>query len=325
MQITQPDFFDAVIDESLKKGAKRRGSFLNTLDRLVPWTEIEKLVAPVYKPSGKRGQQPYPLSVMLRVHILQLAYNLSDPMAEETIFDSFSCRMFVGLTLTSSVPDETTILRFRHLIEKYNLAQPIFDLVNQKLAERGLLMSKGTIVDGSFISAPSSTKNKTKSRDPEMASGKKGNTWHFGMKVHIGVDKTTGIVHSLTTTPANVHDICETDKLRRESDNEVIGDSGYLGMEKRDTADPEHVTYQAAKRYSQRKKMSERGQAMQKRLTSVRCKVEHVFHRVKVQFGYRKTRYRGLAKNTSRLKTLAALANLFIADCYERRTEFTWA
>ena len=163
---------------------------------------------------------------MLRVHVLQLVYNLNDPMTEETLNDSVACRRFVGLTIDSSTPDETTILRFRHLLEAHQLTEKVFALINKQLQNRGLLLSRGTIVDGSFIEAPSSTKNKTKTRDPEMKSGKKGNTWHFGMKVHVGVDKISGVVHTRTTTPANVHDIVETEKLRRDLDNEIIGDSG---------------------------------------------------------------------------------------------------
>jgi IS5 family transposase len=323
MKIKAPSFADLFAENTPQLGGARRTKFLQTLDRLIPWEALKALISPYYS-SGKRGQQPYPLEIMIRVHFLQLVYNLSDPMCEETLHDSFACRRFVGLTMDSKCPDETTILRFRHLLEKNGLDKQVFELFKQQLSNRGLLFSKGTIVDGSFIEAPSSTKNAQKKRDPEMHSAKKGNNWHFGMKMHIGMDKVTGIIHTVTTTPANVHDITQVDNLRRPTDWEVIGDSGYLGMEKRESADPEKVTYSAAKRYSQRKKLSERAVADEKRLSSIRCKVEHGFHRIKVQFGYKKVRYRGLAKNTARLTMLASIANMFIAACYENRSEVSF-
>lgn len=323
MKTKAPSFADLFVETSPQLGGARRTKFLSTLDRLIPWQDLKTLISPYYS-AGKRGQQPYPLDIMIRVHFLQLVYNLSDPMCEETLHDSLSCRRFVGLTMDSKCPDETTILRFRHLLEKNGLDKQIFELFKQQLSKRGLLFSKGTIVDGSFIEAPSSTKNAEKKRDPEMHSAKKGNHWHFGMKMHIGVDKATGIIHTVATTPANVHDITQVDNLRRPTDWEVIGDSGYLGMEKRESADPEKVTYSAAKRYSQRKKLSEGAVADEKRLSSIRCKVEHAFHRIKVQFGYKKVRYRGLAKNTARLIMLASIANMFIAACYESRSEVSF-
>lgn len=300
-------------------GSIRKEKFLGKLGDLVPWQEMESIIEPYYRQAGNRGQQPYPLDLMLRIHVFQIVYNLSDPMAEETLRDSISVRRFVGLRMDSSTPDETTILRFRRLLEKKALSNKIFNMITGKLKKRGMLISKGTIVDASFIDAPSSTKNRTKSRDPEMSSGKKGNTYHFGMKLHIGVDKHSGIAHTMTTTGANVHDIVEVDKLRRKDDWEVMGDAGYIGMEKRKSADPEHVTYTAAKRYGQRKKMSERQKEAEHTISSVRCKVEHVFHRIKRQFGYWKVRYRGLYKNKCRLEMLLSLANLLIADGYERR------
>ena len=262
MQIKAPSFADLFAETSPQLGGARRTKFLETLDRIIPWQDLKALIGPYYS-EGKRGAQPYPLELMIRIHFLQLVYNLSDPMCEETLHDSFACRRFVGLTMDSKCPDETTILRFRHLLEKNGLDKQVFDLFKQQLTNRGLLFSKGTIVDGSFIEAPS--------------SAKKGNNWHFGMKMHIGVDKATGIIHTVITTPANVHDVTKADELRRPDDWEVIGDSGYLGMEKRDGADPERVTYTAAKRYSQRKKLSAERIADEKLLSSIRCKVEHAF------------------------------------------------
>ena len=256
--------------------------------------------------------QPYQLELMICIHFLQLVYNLSNPMSEETPHDLFACRRFVGLTMDSKCPDESTVLRFRRHLEKNSLGKQVFDFFKRQLTNRGLLFSKGTIVDGSFIEAPSSTKNADKKPDSEMHSAKKGSNRHFGMKLHIGVDKVTGIIHTAAATPADVHDVTKVDELRRPDEREVIGDSGYLGMEKRKSADPEHVTYTAAKRYSQRKKLSAQSIANEKVLSSIRCRVEHAFHQIKVQFGYRKVRYRGLAKNTARLTMPASIANMFI-------------
>ena len=216
-------------------------------------------------------------------------------------------------------------MRFRHLLEKNGPDKQVFDLFKKQLTHRGLLFSKGTIVDGSFIEASSSTKNADKNPDPEMHSAKKGNTWHFGMKMHIEVDKATGIIHTVTTILANVHDVTKVDELRRPDDWEVIGDSGYLGMEKRESADPERLTYTAAKRYSQRKKLSQKRIADEKLLSPIRCKVGHAFHRIKVQFGYKKVRYRRLAKNTARLTMLASIANMFIGNCFEKRAKVNFA
>lgn len=303
MLIDVASFDDGLLLANNKLGLKRKTEFLSKLDRIVPRREIEKIIFPYFKPSGRKGQQPYPLSLMLRVHVLQLVYNLSDPMTEETLNDSVASRRFVGLTIDSSTPDETTILRFRHLLEAHQLTDKVFALINQQLQSRGLLLSRGTIVVGSFIEAPSSTKNKAKARDPEMRSGKKGNTWHFGMKLHIGVDKISGLVHTRTKMPANIHDIIETDKLRRAKET----------VRTRKTA---------AKPYGQRKKLSPGGQKQEQSLTSVRSKVEHVFYRLKVQFGYLKTRYRGLYKNSCRLTMLLCRANLLTAAAFEARMRF---
>ncbi len=181
--------------------------------------------------------QPYQLELMICIHFLQLVYNLSNPMSEETPHDLFACRRFVGLTMDSKCPDESTVLRFRRLLEKNSLGKQVFDFFKRQLTNRGLLFSKGTIVDGSFIEAPSSTKNADKKPDSEMHSAKKGSNRHFGMKLHIGVDKVTGIIHTAAATPADVHDVTKVDELRRSDEREVIGDSGYLGMEKRKSAE----------------------------------------------------------------------------------------
>ena len=295
MKMKAPSFADLFAETSPQLGGARRTKFLEALDRIIPWQGLNPLIGPYYS-EGKHGAQPYPLELMIHIHFLQLIYNLSDPMCEETLHDSFACRRFVGLTMDSKCPDETTILRFRYLLEKNGLDKQVFELFKQQLSDRGLLFSKGRIVNGSFIEAPSSTKNADKKSAPKMHSAKKGNNWHYGMKMHIGVDKATGIIHTVVTSPANVYDVTKVDELRRPDDWKVIGDSGYIGMEQRESAEPERVTYTATKRFSQRKKPSEERIADEKVLSSIRCKVEHAFHRIMVQFSYRKVRYRGLAK-----------------------------
>lgn len=200
MKIKAPSFADlfAGPHRSLEEG--RRTKFLETLDCIIPWQDLKSLIGAYYS-EGKRGAQPYSLELMIRIHFLQLVYNLSDPMCEETLHNSFACRRFVGLTMDSKCPDKATILRFRHLLEKNGLDKQVFDLYKKQLSGRGLLFNKGTIVDSSFIEAPSSTINTNKKRDPEMHSAKKGNTWHFVMKMHIGGDKATGTIHTVVTTP----------------------------------------------------------------------------------------------------------------------------
>ena len=218
-----------------KKRKTRREKFLERMDSLIPWAKLEKKIRRHYPKRG-RGRPPYPLSVMLRVHCVQLFYNLSDPAMEDMLYEIESVRRFVGLKLSGPLPDETTILKFRHLLEKHQLGTKLFAAINQHLADNDLMLKEGTIVDASIIAAPTSTKNRDKARDPEMHQTRKGNEWHFGMKMHIGVDETYGIVHSLTTTPANVHDITETSRLLHGDEECVWADAGYQGAHKR----PEH-------------------------------------------------------------------------------------
>ena len=210
----------------------RRQKFLERLDGLVPWERFEAAIAPHYPKPG-RGRRPYPLSVMLRIHIVQLCYNLSDPGTEDLLHEAESVRAFCYLTLREPIPDETTILTFRHLLERHSLGSRIFELINEHLASEGLKLSEGSIVDATIISAPSSTQNRERARDPEMHQTKKGNQWYFGMKLHIGADRDTGLVHSFTTTPANVSDVSETYRLLHGEEAEVYGDAGYRGVDKR--------------------------------------------------------------------------------------------
>ncbi len=300
-----------------KKRKTRREKFLERMDSLIPWAKLEKKIRRHYPKRG-RGRPPYPLSVMLRVHCVQLFYNLSDPAMEDMLYEVESVRRFVGLKLSGPLPDETTILKFRHLLEQHNLGTRLFAAINQHLADNDLMLKEGTIVDASIIAAPTSTKNRDNARDPEMHQTKKGNEWHFGMKMHIGVDETYGIVHSFTATPANVHDITETARLLHGGESCVWADAGYQGAHKR----PEHldrdVDWQIAMRPGNRRQLNPRSVAgrAEKAKASVRAKVEHPFRYVKRMFGYDKARYRGLGKNEQRISVLLGFANLLIADRY---------
>ena len=305
-QMEQPTFSD--LEYQGKKRQTRREIFLERMDELIPWQRMEERIRPYYPEAG-RGRRPYELSVMLRVHCVQLFYNLSDPGMEDLLYEAESVRRFVGLRLSGPMPDESTILHFRHLVEKHELGQGLFQEINSHLEAQGLRLREGTIVDASIIEAPSSTKNRTGGRDPEMDQTKKGNQWHFGMKVHIGVDSETGVVRSMTTTAANVHDVTEAHRLLHGGEYRVWGDAGYRGVHKRE------VDWQVALRPRQRRKLDPgSGEALAERnKASMRSKVERPFLKVKRVFGYAKVRYRGLAKNTQRM-ALLGLTNLMTAE-----------
>ena len=222
----QPTF--ASVEFEQKKRKTRRELFLERIDGLVPWDELEGRIEPHYPKAG-RGRRPYPLAVMLRIHCVQLCYNLSDPAMEDLLYEAESVRRFCGLTLIEAIPDETTILHFRHLLERHDLGTKLFETINAHLARRGLRLREGTIVDASIIEAPSSTKNRRHARDPEMHQTKKGNEWRFGMKLHIGVDADSGLVHSMRATAANVADVTEAHRLLHGEEREAYGDAGYRG------------------------------------------------------------------------------------------------
>ena len=311
----QPSF--AEVEFENKKRKTRRELFLERMDRLIPWQRLVERIKPFYPKAG-RGRRPYPLTVMLRVHCVQLFYNLSDPGMEDLLYEAESVRRFVGLRLSEALPDETTILNFRHLLEEHELGSGLFEEINSHLASQGLRLREGTIVDASIIAAPSSTKNRSGERDPEMHQTKKGNEWHFGMKVHIGVDSETGVVHSASTTSANVHDVTEAHRLLHGGESRVWGDSGYQGVEKRRENRQREVEWEVGMKPGRRRRL-DRGSELalaEKRKASIRAKVEHPFLYLKRQFGYSKVRYRGLAKNTQRLEVLLGLTNLMIAERY---------
>ena len=311
----QPTFAD--LEYEGKKLKTRREKFLERMDGLIPWEQLEERVRPFYPKAG-RGRRPYELSTMLRIHCVQLFYNLSDPGMEDMLYEVESVRRFAGLKLSGPLPDETTILNFRHLLEKHELGAVLFEEIGCHLESQGLRLQAGTIVDASIIAAPSSTKNRSKERDPEMHQTKKGNEWHFGMKVHIGVDSQTGVVHSVSTTPANVHDVTETPRLLHGGETQVWCDAGYQGVHKRPENRDLEVEWQVSMSPGKRRKLEPGSNeaVMEKRKASVRAKVEHPFLYIKRHFGYAKTRYRGLAKNTLRLMTLLGFANLMRAERY---------
>ena len=277
---------------------------------IVPLEEIRP-----YHPKAGRGRAPYELESMLRVHCVQVFYNLSDPAMEDMLYEIERVRHFTGISL-SKVADETTILNFRHLLERHGLGQVLFESIKEHLAEAGLILKEGTIVDASIIEAPASTKNRKRERDPEMKQTRKGNQWHFGMKLHVGVDDQSGLVHSLATTSANMHDLTASEELLHGEEARVWGDAGYRGMEKRKAHEDRQVAWHIAMGPSQRRRLArdELERLMEGCKSSVRAKVEHVFFHVKQMFGYSKVRYRSLAKNENRLALLLGFANLLRAE-----------
>lgn len=289
----------------------RRERFLGEMDAVIPWKHLNALIEPHYPKAGN-GTQPMPQERMLRIYFMQQWFNLSDPAMEDALYDSESMRRFAGIELAEdAVPDETTILRFRHLLEKHYLTQAIFSQVRTLLEHKRLLLKSGTIVDATIIEAPPSTKNAEGARDPEMHQTKKGKDWHFGMKAHVGTDKR-GIVHTLTTTPANVADITELPKLLHGEEREVFGDQAYWNDFHRQCAKTSGVRYRINRRGSSTKPLTEYQRFINRCRSSARARGEHAFHVVKRLWGFTKVRYRGLAKNTARLFTAFALANLYL-------------
>jgi len=289
----------------------RRERFLAEMDAVIPWARLMRLIEPHYPKAG-RGRQPLGLEKMLRVYFLQQWFDLSDPAAEDALYDSESMRRFAGVELgEDTVPDESTILRFRHLLEEHDLAQAIFQEVRALLEERGLMLKQGTIVDATILSAPSSTKNRTKSRDPEMKQTKKGNTWHFGMKVHIGTDKR-GIVHSLVCTHVAEADVNQLPNLIHGEESELYGDRAYWSEWDRRRFQEVGVRYRVNRRGKAGRPLCPYWRDLNRRRSKVRARCEHPLRVVKVQWGFRKTRYRGLAKNSARAHVAFALANLYL-------------
>lgn len=307
----------AALNLSLSIKKTRKQVFLEQMDQVVPWAALVELIAPYY-PEGRKGRPPFSLLTMLRIHFMQQWFTLSDPAMEEAFFDTPLYREFAQLEEFGRLPDESTILRFRHRLEKHKLAEQILATVNDILIERGLLLKAGTVIDATLIAAPPSTKNKDKARDPDMHSSKKGNQWYFGMKAHIGADADSGLVHTVRCTSGHVSDIAEANTLLHGEESVAFGDAGYQGVEKRPDARPD-VTWHVAMRPGKRKaldKESNEADALldqaEKLKASIRAKVEHPFRVIKRQFGFVRVRYRGLKKNTAQIVTLFALSNLWM-------------
>jgi len=291
----------------------RRAAFLAEMDRTVPWSALCALIEPVYPKAGN-GRPPVGLERMLRIYFLQNWFNLSDPAAEESLYDSLSMREFVGIDLgREGAPDETTVCKFRHLLEQHGLGKRIFEEVGRHLQTQGLKVSTGTIVDATIINAPSSTKNRDNARDPEMHQTKKGNQWYFGMKAHIGVDSKTKLIHSVVATAANEHDKHALPELLHGNERRVYGDSAYSSQQEAIAqAAPQARDFTNKKGFRNRG-LTEREREKNSRKSSVRAKVEHAFLIIKRIFGFAKVSYRGMMKNGNRLFVVAALANLFMA------------
>ena len=308
--------------DELAGARTRKKEFLEQIERIIPWSEWIGIIKPYYH-KGERGNKPYELETMLRIHLLQELYNLADMAVMNEVIDSRAFSEFCGVDSSNQVPDGDTSGRFRALLVRHGLQEKLFAQVVSLLESKGLILKKGTIVDSTIIAAPSSTKNREKKRDPDAHQTKKGNVWHFGYKAHIGVDKISGLVHHVATTAANVHDVTVVPQLLYGEEVSVHGDSGYLGAEKREDAvtrnnQGEKIRYKINRRPSQSKNNTARSKGQIKRRerekSSVRAKVEHVFWVVKGRFGYRKTRYKGRRKQEAKLHMQFALANLVLAD-----------
>ena len=320
-------FSFASSEYAMKKKRTRREKFLTEMDRIVPWARLIAVIEPLYPTSGRVGRQPIGVARMLRMYCLQQWYGLADEALEDALYDSQALRDFVGIDLSrQSVPDATTLLKFRRLLQDNDLTRALFDEINAHLGEQGLLMRAGTIVDATIIAAPSSTKNEGNTRDPEMHQTKKGNQWYFGMKAHIGVDAESGLVHSLVATPANAGDVTQAQHLLHGEETDVFADASYSGVHKREEvvqaqADGrinDDLTWHVAMKRGKLKAMAEGRYkdlitALERTKAQVRARVEHPFHVVKNLFRHKKARYKGLAKNESQLFSLFGLANIVIA------------
>lgn len=312
----------SAFNDELSQVRTKKKEFLEKIERLIPWGEWLALIRPCYY-KGERGNKPYDLELMLRIYLLQNLYDLSDEKTVAEVIDSRAFSEFCGVDSSNQVPDGDTLGRFRNLLIQNGLQEQLFAQVVQMLVEKGLILKKGTIVDSTIIEAPSSTKNREKKRDPDAHQTKKGNTWHFGYKAHIGVDRDSGLVHTVEATAANVSDVAETANLLHGEEETVHADAGYIGAEKREgtvrkNKKGKKIKYEIMRRPSQLKKLSKSGQHKAKKRehskSSIRVKVEHVFGVVKGQLKFKKTRYRGLQKQAAKFNIMFALANLILAD-----------
>jgi len=309
-KLNQTTFSTAGFDRYTK--TTKRAAFLAEMDQVVPWPELCGLIEPFY-PKGETGRRPFGVERMLRIYCLQQWFNLSDPAAEEALYDSLSMRRFVGIDLgREPVPDETTICRFRHLLETHDFGRRMFERVHEHLEAKGLRLSGGTIVDATIIHAPSSTKNEAQARDPDMHQTKKGNQWYFGMKAHFGVDKRSKVIHAVVATAANVHDSAVLGDLLHGEERDVWGDQAYQGQSEVIKETAPNARDRTNRRYRHRGVVNEAERARNRKKSKVRSRVEHVIGVIKLKFGFTKVRYRGLEKNANRLFATCGLANLYI-------------
>jgi IS5 family transposase len=304
----QKSFADLAYDNKKKK--TRREKFLEDMDKVIPWNILIKPIKKHYPKAGK-GRQPYPLETMLRIYFMQQWYQLSDPAMEDSLYDIESVRRFAHLDLEQAIPDETTILNFRRLLEKHNLTTRLFEKVAGYLEENGLLLSAGTIVDATIVNAPSSTKNQDKQRDVEMKQTKKGNQWFFGMKAHIGTD-TQGRAHTVVVTDASVHDSQILEDLLHGEEKSIYGDKAYADEQKKQSFEGAGKTWRINRKAKRGKKLNIADRSFNKKNNRTRAKVEHLFGVIKNLWNYRKVRYKGLNKNAAQVFSLVALANLFL-------------
>ncbi|QIF44166.1 IS5 family transposase [Aeromonas veronii] len=302
-----------------KRRKTRKELFLARMDALLPWAMMLEVIEPVYPKAGN-GRRPYPLDTMLRIHCMQQWYSFSDGAMEDALYEITSMRLFAKLSLDQPIPDRTTIMNFRHLLEQRRLARQLFDAVNQWLSDAGIMMKQGTLVDATLIEAPCSTNNKRGERDGEMHQTKKGNQWYFGMKAHIGVDAKSGLTHTLETTAANEHDLNQVGNLLHGEEAFVFADAGYQGAENREELADVKAQWAIAMRPGRLKELKKHPRknkaviAFERLKSSIRAKVEHPFRIIKRQFGFVKVRFKGLRKNDNQLAMLFTLANLFRVD-----------
>ena len=307
------------LEYAAKKKVTRRDRFLGEINTVTPWSALVAELEAFYPKGDGRGRPPIGLERMLRMYIVQQCFGLSDEGVEDAIYDSQAVRAFIGIDLNrEAAPDATTLLRFRRLLETHGLTQSIFTAINTHLAQKGLLLREGTVVDATIIAAPSSTKNRGRQRDPEMHQTKKGKQWYFGMKAHIGVDADSGLTHTVVTTAAHVSDVTQAQALLHGDETLAFGDAGYQGVEKREENRNSQVAWHVALRPGKRRALPDTAsgrwaEQLERFKASIRAKVEHPFHIVKNRLGHKKARYRGLAKNASQLMVLFGLANLLIA------------
>jgi len=297
-----------------KKKQTRRERFLSEMEAVVPWAALVAVVEPHYPKSGRRGRPPMSLETMLRIYFMQQWYALSDPAMEDALYEIESMRRFARLELADdALPDETTILKFRHLLERHKLTAEMMNVINNTLEQRGLLLKGGTMVDATIIHAPPSTKNEDKQRDPDMHQTKKGNQWFFGMKIHVGADVNSGLAHAVSVTSANASDVSQLQQLLRVDDRSVFGDKSYVNNQFKRAARQAGVFWGVSLKASKPYPLTRTNKRFNHRTSSIRARVEHLFRVIKCLFGYTKVRYKGFVKNAAQVFTLIGLTNLYLA------------